>query len=172
MPKLKRDIDIGGRKYRLEASTDYDSWQFVLENDFSERVQSSASLVETQPGQYSVLLDGRSLHVRMEAGQGTAVVHVGGSEYPVAVQDPREAKRNSSAAAAEGREAVMAPMPGKVIRILVVEGQEVLAGAGILVIEAMKMQNELKCHRAGRIKSVHATEGSTVASGEVLAIVE
>src|SRR4051794_1855520 len=95
MAKLKRDIDIRGRKHRLETSTDQGTWQFVLENGTSDVLQGSASLVETLPGQFSVLLNGRSLQARIETANGEAVVHVGGREYEVAVQDPREARRNA-----------------------------------------------------------------------------
>jgi biotin carboxyl carrier protein len=63
-------------------------------------------------------------------------------------------------------------MPGKVVRVLAAVGDSVEAGQGILVVEAMKMQNELKAPRAGRVVSVSAKEGDTVAAGEVMAEVE
>jgi biotin carboxyl carrier protein len=63
-------------------------------------------------------------------------------------------------------------MPGKVVRVLVAPGDAVEAGQGLLVVEAMKMQNEMKAVRAGRVLTVHTKEGATVAAGEVLATVE
>jgi biotin carboxyl carrier protein len=63
-------------------------------------------------------------------------------------------------------------MPGKIVRVLVAEGAEVESGASILVVEAMKMQNELKSPKAGKVVSIHAEPGATVNAGDVLAVVE
>jgi biotin carboxyl carrier protein len=67
---------------------------------------------------------------------------------------------------------VLAPMPGKVVRVLVEEGQEVEAGAGLVVVEAMKMQNELKSPKKGTVAELRARPGATVNAGDVLAVVE
>jgi len=67
---------------------------------------------------------------------------------------------------------VAAPMPGKIVRLLVAEGDSVAAGQGLLVMEAMKMQNEMKAPKAGRVVSLTAREGATVAAGDVLAAIE
>jgi biotin carboxyl carrier protein len=72
----------------------------------------------------------------------------------------------------EGRQTLSAPMPGKVVRILVNEGDPVERGQGLVVIEAMKMQNELKSPKAGRVVSISASEGAAVAAADVLAVVE
>jgi len=63
-------------------------------------------------------------------------------------------------------------MPGKVVRLLAAEGQQVQAGQGLLVIEAMKMQNEIKAPRAGRVVSLSVGEGATVTAGQALAVLE
>ena len=63
-------------------------------------------------------------------------------------------------------------MPGKVVKLLVSKGDEVKAGAGLVVVEAMKMQNEMKASKDGRVTRIHVSEGSTVAPGETLLIVE
>ncbi|HSB13592.1 MAG TPA: acetyl-CoA carboxylase biotin carboxyl carrier protein subunit, partial [Bryobacteraceae bacterium] len=65
-----------------------------------------------------------------------------------------------------------APMPGKVVRVLAAEGDLVEAGQGLLVVEAMKMQNEVKAPKAGRVAALAAREGGTVAAGDVLAVIE
>jgi biotin carboxyl carrier protein len=67
---------------------------------------------------------------------------------------------------------IVAPMPGKVVRILAREGTEVQAGQGIIVVEAMKMQNELKSPKQGVVQKIEVTEGATVNAGDVLVIVE
>jgi biotin carboxyl carrier protein len=63
-------------------------------------------------------------------------------------------------------------MPGKIVRVLTAAGTEVEAGAGIVVVEAMKMQNEMKSPKAGRVAAVHVKEGATVNGGDVLAVIE
>jgi biotin carboxyl carrier protein len=72
----------------------------------------------------------------------------------------------------EGLQSVSAPMPGKVVRVLVTEGQSVAAGQGIAVVEAMKMQNEMKAPKSGRVIQLKVREGETVGTGEVLALIE
>ena len=74
--------------------------------------------------------------------------------------------------AVHGRESILAPMPGKIVRLLVAPGDSVEAGQGIIVIEAMKMQNELKARRSGRVVALPVREGETVAAGAVLATFE
>ena len=72
----------------------------------------------------------------------------------------------------EGRQNVTAPMPGKVVRLLVADGDSVQAGQGIAVVEAMKMQNEMKAPRSGRVAALAVHEGDTVGAGAVLAVIE
>ena len=72
----------------------------------------------------------------------------------------------------EGPQKLLAPMPGKIVRVMVPAGKEVEAGQGVLVIEAMKMQNELKSPKKGIVKQLMVSEGTSVTAGEVLAIVE
>ena len=126
------------------------------------------TIVEVEPGVYSILTGGASHEVRVEAGQVT----VGNRRFDCEIDDPRQWKRSGSGADGEGRAAITAPMPGKVVRILVAVGDGVEAGQGIIVVEAMKMQNEMKAPRNGRILTVSAREGSTVGAGEALATLE
>jgi biotin carboxyl carrier protein len=104
--------------------------------------------------------------------EGEAVV-IDGQRVPFAIDDPRSLRaRRSSGAGADGPRAVKAPMPGRVLRILVAPGDEVAAHQGLIVIEAMKMQNELKSPKAGRIARIAAQVGETVQSGDILIVVE
>ena len=125
-------------------------------------------IVEVEPGVYSILTGGASHEVRVEAGQVT----VGNRRFDCEIDDPRQWKRSGSGAGSEGRAAITAPMPGKVVRILVAAGEEVAAGQGIIVVEAMKMQNEMKSPRAGRVAAIQAKENDSVVAGTVLAIIE
>lgn len=96
-----------------------------------------------------------------------------GVSYPIKLTDPKRLRSAQTGAQHDkGAAQIVAPMPGKVVRVLVDAGAEVAAGAGILVVEAMKMQNEMKAPKAGQVISIHAQEGSTVNAGDVLAVIE
>jgi len=134
---------------------------------------SHATVVEVEPGVYSILVDGASHEVRVEAGQGDAGnATVGKRRFDYQIDDPRQWKRSASAEGGQGRAAILAPMPGKVVRILVAVGDEVEAGQGIVVVEAMKMQNEMKAPRAGRVAAIQVKENDSVVAGAILAVVE
>jgi biotin carboxyl carrier protein len=121
---------------------------------------------------YSILVDGESLEARVEPdGRGLRLT-IGDREWRADVRDPREWRRNRSGAAeAEGRQQVLAPMPGKIVRVLVGAGDAVEAKQGLLVVEAMKMQNEVRSPKSGTVERLLVTEGQTVNAGEVLAII-
>jgi biotin carboxyl carrier protein len=135
-------------------------------------VERQAGVEMPEPGVYSVLLDGRSYEARVERTARETVVVIDGYRFEVQVRDPRRWSRKSGLGHGAGSETLAAPMPGKVIRVLAVAGDTIEAGQGILVVEAMKMQNELKATRAGRVTAVHAREGATVAAGEALVTIE
>ncbi len=129
--------------------------------------------VETpEPGVYSVLMDGRSYEARVEERPDAGVIVVVDSyRFEIEVRDPRRWAARSGNRGAEGAQSLAAPMPGKVVRVLVSPGDAVEAGQGLVVVEAMKMQNEIKAARPGRVLAVPAREGATVAAGEVLATI-
>lgn len=129
-------------------------------------------IVPVEPGVYSVLHEGRSYEARVEDGDNAVIVFIDGHRFEIEIRDPRRRTRHGGGLAGEGRISVTAPMPGKVVRLLVAEGDTVEAGQGLLVVEAMKMQNEMKASKNGRIVSIAAREGATVAAGEVLAVLE
>jgi biotin carboxyl carrier protein len=117
----------------------------------------------------SLLIDGRSYELRRDADK----IAFDGAVYLTEVRDPRSLRgRRSAAATAEGPKQVTAPMPGKVVRVIAPEGTEVELGAGVVVIEAMKMQNEMKSPKRGIVKKISAPEGATVNAGDTLAIIE
>jgi biotin carboxyl carrier protein len=126
------------------------------------------------PGVLSLLLEGgRQVRCVLDVSpQGEAVI-LDGHRVEFAVSDPRSLRAGRGAGArADGPRAVKAPMPGRVVRVLVAVGEEVAAQQGLVVIEAMKMQNELKSPKAGRVVRLGAGEGETVQAGEVLVVVE
>jgi len=133
---------------------------------------SEPEIIQVERGVYSVLLEGRSYEARIEQGDGRVVVFIDGHRFEVEVRDPRRRSRKAAGGGTEGRLNVTVPMPGKVVRLLVAAGDTVTAGQGLLVVEAMKMQNEIKAPKAGRVVSLTAQEGATVAAGDVLAVIE
>jgi biotin carboxyl carrier protein len=136
---------------------------------------------ETEAGVYLLTFEGRVYECRVErAGDaeqrssGSACrVGVRNRVYEISLSDPKRLRGAGGAGAdASGRAEIRAPMPGKVVRVLVEAGASVEAGAGLVVVEAMKMQNEMKSPRAGTVTELHARAGDTVQAGDVLVVVE
>jgi biotin carboxyl carrier protein len=127
-----------------------------------------ADLFEVEPGVYSVIVEGKQREVRVTGDQIT----IDGRVFAYEINDPRQRKRSGSGAGAHGRASIVAPMPGKVVRILVAVGDEVTAGQGIVVVEAMKMQNEMKAPRDGKVTAIDVKENDSVTAGTVLAAIE
>lgn len=128
--------------------------------------------VEVATGTYSVLIGGHSYEVRVEPAHGALRVHAGALEFAVHMDDPRAwRRRRGGALEAEGRQEVVAPMPGKVVRVLAKQGEDVEAGQGLFVVEAMKMQNEIRSPKKGKLERLLVAEGQVVNAGEPLAVV-
>jgi biotin carboxyl carrier protein len=125
-------------------------------------------IVEVEHGVYSVILGLSSWEVRVVGNQIT----IAGHQFLLEIDDPRQWKRSRHAADARGRASIAAAMPGKIVRVLVAVGDEVVAGQGILVVEAMKMQNELKAPRDGRVTAIEVRENDSVNAGALLATIE
>jgi biotin carboxyl carrier protein len=120
---------------------------------------------------YSFLTDGRSYEVSVESkGDGYQVRH-GAAELTLGFSDPSRQAREGMGGTG-GPERVITQMPGKVVRVLVAEGDGVDAGQGIAVVEAMKMENEIAASRPGRVTSVDVSPGQTVEGGALLAVIE
>jgi biotin carboxyl carrier protein len=134
--------------------------------------QQLSGALEVEPGVYSVLLGGASYEIRILPAAGRLIASVAGRRFAVEVRDPRDAGRNSLAAIGSGRQNVTAPMPGKVVRVLVEKGDQAEVGQGLVVVEAMKMQNELNAARPGRVMEIRAREGETVGAGDILVVLE
>lgn len=164
---MKLSLRIDGREEQIEILAPAPACRFRLGGGGERAAQVEAP----EPCVYSVLLDGRSYEARVEETPAALVVVIDGYRFEIEVRDPRRFARRSAGAGGEGVQTVAAPMPGKVVRVLVAAGDSVEAGQGLLVVEAMKMQNEMKAARAGSVLSISAREGDTVAAGEVLATI-
>jgi biotin carboxyl carrier protein len=132
-----------------------------------------AQVSEPEPGMFTVIINDRVYRCALEVSPGGAVeVIVNGERIPVAARDKKHLRGQAGAAAASGQVKLSAPMPGKVVRVLLKAGDEVAARQGVMVVEAMKMQNEVQSPKAGKIAEIKVSEGQTVNSGEVLAVIE
>lgn len=161
------DVQIDDAHTRLEVEREGDRCRFRL-GDQPERL---AQLIEVEPGVYSVLLGGKSYEAHAEKGAGCAWITIRGHRFRVAINDPRRWSPKRAGAHGAEREDIIAPMPGKIVRLLVEPGQTVEAGQGVVVVEAMKMQNEMKARRGGRVAAIPVRAGETVSAGTILATI-
>jgi len=162
------NVQVDDTSVSLDVERHGDHCRFRL----GEQPERQARLTEVEPGIYSILLEGRSYEAHAEIGNDCAWVTIRGHRFRVAITDPRRWSSKRAGAHGAEREDVIAPMPGKIVRLLVAPGQAVEAGQGIIVMEAMKMQNEMKAHRAGRVAAIPVRAGETVAAGAILATIE
>jgi biotin carboxyl carrier protein len=145
----------------------------VAEGRFRVTIDGVAREVDARairPGTWSIVIDGRSFLVDLDARRGSIAASVGASEVSLRVED---ALHRRLAAAAQPRdkprgELVRAPIAGKVVKLLVAVGDQVAAGHAVIVLEAMKMENELIAERGGTVTAVHKQAGQAVDTGELL----
>lgn len=162
---MKLEIRIGNQRRVVELERNRERWHITLDD------QSIAhDAVELAPGVFSILLDGRSYEVRVApSGDGQLTLQTENQEFAAEVFDPRSWRGSRHRAIeAEGRQLIAAPMPGKVIRVLIQPGQTVEVAQGLLVVEAMKMQNEIRSPKCGTVQKLLVKEGQPVNAGEVL----
>lgn len=127
-------------------------------------------LAETSDHLASLIVDGRAHELGLEKRPGGYRVHGQSDTVTVSLSQgaPNGAQRRGPAS---GPARLTAPMPGRVVRVLATEGQEVDTGEGLVVIEAMKMENELKAPRQGQVREVAVQEGQAVDAGALLVVV-
>jgi len=166
---VKYQVLLAGKTRIVELARQDGAWKVSLDGNIID-----VNAVEVAPNTFSILLKGESHQIRIAPlPDGSLTVHTGLAEYHAEVIDPRSWRgRRHGALEAEGRQQIAAPMPGKVVRLLVKAGDAVEAGQGLLVVEAMKMQNEIRSPKSGKIEKLFATEGQAVNAGEVLLWVE
>jgi len=141
------EAEIGSRSYRLEAKA-------------------------VEPGVYWFTWNNRSLEIRVTQNLDSYVASFAGNQIPVEILDSRTTLRRAAQHGHDSVVQIRAPMPGKVIKVLVAEGTEVQPNQGIVVLEAMKMQNEIKSPKRGIVRKLGVADGAAVNSGDLLATVE
>ena len=169
---MKLAANIAGERYELNVRRD----GVRLTAAIDERVYEIEAR-EIGAGIYLLIVDGRVYECRVDRGGEARVlfsVQVSGQVYAVSLADPKRlsAAQATGTSAAEGSVEIIAPMPGKLVRVLVAAGAQVEAGDGLVVVEAMKMQNEIKSPKTGTVTKIHAEVGETVNAGDVLVVVE
>jgi biotin carboxyl carrier protein len=142
-------VELAGKLHRVDA--------------FGHDHGTIGLIVDTEA--YSVQLDHRATGVK---------VHIRGSQYSLEILDERRLRMRRAAGrfTVQGRQTITAPMPGKVVKLLAGAGDTVREGQGVVVIEAMKMENEMKSPKDGRVVEVHVVEGQAVEGGARLAVVD
>jgi biotin carboxyl carrier protein len=161
------DVRTDGKSYRLELNRVDGRWSCRLDG---REVEVDAVLA--RPDVLSLRIGNLAYEVKSERVANEMHLWVGSSRFAVEVRDPRSLRGRARAADDQGPRKIIAPMPGKVVRLLVGEGDKVEAGAGVAVVEAMKMQNEIKSPKKGTIQKILVSEGSAVNAGDVLIVVE
>lgn len=167
---MKLNARVGEKDYSIEIERKGEDLVATIDG---RRLEMEVS--EPEPGVFLLKKDGHVFEafVSPKGPGGTSKVIVKGSEFNIDVFDPRRlAARRSSDPDAGGVAEIRTAMPGKVVRVLVGEGDSVKKGDGVVIVEAMKMQNEMKSPKSGTVKMINVQEGSTVGSGDVLVTIE
>src|ERR1700733_3461885 len=161
------DITIDGKKYRLDLNRADGRWSCRLDGREFE-----IAAILTRPDVLSLRIGDRAYEVKSERVSNDLHLWIGSTCFAVEVRDPRSLRGRTRAGDDHGPRKIAAPMTGKVVRLLVSPGEEVAGGAGVAVVEAMKMQNEIKSPKKGTIQKILVSKGAAVNAGDVLAIVE
>ena len=161
------DVTIHGKNYHLDLNRVDGRWSCRLDG---REVEVDAVLA--RPNVLSLRIGNLAYEVKAERVADDLHLWVGSARFAVELRDPRSLRGRARAADDRGPKKITAPMPGKVVRLLVREGDEVQAGGGVAVVEAMKMQNEIKSPKNGTIQKILVSEGGAVNAGDVLAVVE
>jgi biotin carboxyl carrier protein len=176
---LKLRVKVDGEDYTLDLTRNSTASEYRLSvrqtgagGQGIRNSSGTASIAEVMPGVFSVLLGHRSFTAYVVPNVKNLEVWTGGERHVLSITDARDRSSKNKKAHAAGPMELRAQMPGKVIKLLVQLGAAVQAGQGLIVVEAMKMQNEMKSLKDGIVSKIPAVEGATVAAGELLIVVE
>ena len=155
------ELTLDGRILNVDVTASGGRWSLLIRPPSPEGFGATGP-VSSVARSYEVAVDRRS--------NGERIVHVDGRAVAVSILDPRErlVRRRGAAAADSGPRSIVSPMPGRIVKVLVREGDTVAAQQGLVVVEAMKMENELRAPRAGQVTAVKVVEGMSVEASAVL----
>jgi biotin carboxyl carrier protein len=161
------DVTIDGKNYRLELNRADGRWSCRLDGSEME-----VDAVLTRPDVLSLRIGNMAYEIKSERVANDLHLWVGSTRFAAEVRDPRSLRGRTRTGVDQGPRKIVAPMPGKVVRLLVREGDQVEVGGGVAVVEAMKMQNEIKSPKKGTVQKILVTDGAAVNAGDVIAIIE
>jgi biotin carboxyl carrier protein len=165
---VKFEAQHGGQVVPIEVTGAAGRYTITLEG-----ATVAVDARQTVEGIWSILLDGASHVAEVTDQDGTCAVDVGGERYAIRVEEEsRYIIRTRGGGGAQPGQVLKAPMPGKVTVIQVSVGQSVAPGDGLIVLEAMKMENEFKAAAAGAITEVRVSVGQAVNPGDVMVVLE
>ena len=171
---MKRELIVtaDGRDRAVTVEGPLDGGRFRVAIDGAERLVDARAL---RPGTWSLLIDGQSFIVDLDPRRAGVAASVGASEVLLHVEDAlrrRLATATGTRGSAGRGESIRAPIAGKVVKVLVAPGDQVAAGTPVIVLEAMKMENELVAERGGTVKTISKQAGQAVDTGDLLIEIE
>ena len=171
---MRIDVELNGRTHAVAVEPEGKTGRFRVTIDGTTLIVDAERVGEFG---LSLLFDGTGESCTFQLvpgpGRGELLAHASGRVATLAVNGRRRARAGGEAAGPHhGEQKIRAPMPGRVVRVLVAPGDQVAARQAVAVVEAMKMENELRSPRAGRVKDVAVAAGTSVEAGRVLVIVE
>jgi biotin carboxyl carrier protein len=162
---MKLNAELNNEKHEIEITREGET-VFARVDDREYELEAS----EVEPDVYLFKYNNRIFQIYVAPN---GVVNLGNHQLDISVSDPKRLRGSgTSDALADGIAEIKTAMPGKLVRVLVEAGAEVKHGEGVLVVEAMKMQNEMKSPKDGVVKEIRFSEGATVNAGDVLAVIE
>jgi biotin carboxyl carrier protein len=168
------EVEVNGRTRSVDLERDASA-----DGRFRVTVDGRAAIVDVRrDGQFGISMlfpasrASAVVHLAPGSAPGELLAALGGRSVPVVVNGRRTGRLADTGAAAHGEQKLAAPMPGRVVRVLVGVGDEVQARQPVIVVEAMKMENELRSPKAGRVKEVTVGAGTSVEAGKVLVVIE
>jgi biotin carboxyl carrier protein len=168
---VQYEVEVGGRRLQVVVSRSGDG--FAVSVDGHTR-QVDAARIDGHT--LSLLVDGVSsneVSIAADPASGQLSVHVGSTPVSVTLNGRRRwGRREEGSGAGAGPQRLAAPMPGKVVRVLVQPGDRVTARQPLVVVEAMKMENELRAGREGTVAEIHVHEGMSVEAGALLLVIQ
>jgi biotin carboxyl carrier protein len=163
---MRYEIEAGGRNRQIVVHRADGAFRVMLDGR-----EALVDAVRLDGDTWSLLIDGASYEVSVAARPGGSfAVAVGTTQVVASLNAGRRRAGNDAAGSGAGPERITAPMPGRIVRVLARPGDVVRARQPLIVIEAMKMENELRAGRDGRVVEMHAVEGQSVDPGALLAV--
>ena len=167
---MKLRVELDGEDYTLDLQPNGANSEYTLRG--AKTASGVASIAEVMPGVFSVLLGPGSFTVYVVPNGEELEVWIGSQRHAVSFADARDRSARRKKISAAGPMEIRAQMPGRVIKLLAELNANVQAGHGVIVVEAMKMQNEMKSPKDGIVSKILVSEGATVAAGETLVVIE